>query len=681
MLGQGQTIKDFQHRFPWLFYSICLVIFMLALRLVYLQVLKGNFYRRFSEQNSLRKEKLPGPRGLIFDRNYKLMVDNRLQMDVTVTPQFVKDPVAVITRLAEMGGESAERLLARYNEKTRAAPKFQPVSLIENAPWPLIVKIESFKEGLSGVEVEPRIRRTYLQEQIGAHLFGYIGEVGKEELEKYNKNGTEYELGDWIGKFGLERRWEKYLRGNDGVRFVVVNAHGHRLQNNTPDTSVPGSLKRNLPPQPGNNLVLTIDADLQEAAAKALQGKMGTVVALDPRTGEVLAMVSQPSFNPTEMTNKASELWQGFMRNKWGPLRNKAIQDHYPPGSTFKVMTAIAGLEAGVIDENTVVNCTGAMKFGNRTYHCHKTHGPVNLFGAIKGSCDIYFYQLAIKLGVDPISKTAMEFGFGRKSGIELFNEVPGLMPTEAWKMKALKQPWTPGENLSEGIGQGYNLVTPIQLANAYSTMINGGNLYRPYVVSRIENQQGEVVARYGPEVMATRRTNPKYIDMVKAGMFAVANDPHGTAFRAVHMKENLISGKTGTVQMTSQTKEELKRPCLTKPFEHRDHGWFAGFAPRENPEIVVVVFGLHECSGSGGAAPVARVVFDKWWEKKQAESALHGPQPLSAEQAAPKVPRTKTARSAVSVPQSAPLPSKPEIMESSGTLDPDAPTESSNTE
>ena len=630
MLGQGQTIKDFQHRFPWLFYSICFVFAMIAMRLVYLQVYRGSFYREFSDKNSLRKEKVPGPRGLVFDRNYSLLVDNRLQLDVTVTPQFVRDPQGLMAHLSAISGEPADRLLNRYLDKTRGAPKFQPVTILENADWPTLVKIESSKTSLPGVEVETRIRRTYLSREVGAQLFGYLSEVTKKDLEQSTKKGqASYELGDWIGRAGIERKWEKYLKGTDGVRFVVVNAHGHRLGQGAQE-NVPGSLKRDIEPQSGDNLVLTIDSDLQEAAAKGMKGKMGGVVAMDPRTGEVLAMISQPSFDPTEMTSKGAELWQSFVRNKWGPMRNKTLMDHFPPGSIFKPFTALAGLDAGVIDEHTTVNCTGGLRFGNRVYHCHKTHGYVDLHRAISGSCDVYFYQLATRLGVDPISRMATKFGFGRKTGVELLNETSGLMPTEAWKLEAMKEAWQPGESLSTAIGQGYDLVTPLQVANAYSAMINGGNLYRPYVVSRVEGQDGHVIQRYNPEILDTYRVNPKHLEIIKQGLFDVANDPHGTAYRFVHTKEELISGKTGTVQIATQTKEELKRSCLGRPFDKRDHAWFVGYAPRENPEIVVAVFGMHDCAGSSGAGPVAKVIFDKWWEKKQAEAALKGPQPAA---------------------------------------------------
>jgi penicillin-binding protein 2 len=390
------------------------------------------------------------------------------------------------------------------------------------------------------------------------------------------------------------------------------------------------SLKKEVEPSAGNNLVLTLDADLQKAAAEALQGKMGAVIALDPRTGEVLVMHSQPGFDPTEMTSKGPDLWQSFMKSTWGPLRNKTLQDHYPAGSTFKIFTAIAGLENHVIDESTTINCPGSLRFGNRVYHCHKKegHGAVNLRSAIYFSCDVYFYQLAMRLGVDPISKVGMDFGFGRRTGVELFHEAPGLMPTESWKNQTFGQVWTPGESLSAAIGQGANLVTPLQLANAYSTLINGGNLYRPYVVSRIENERGEVLARYSPELLGTHRLDPKYLEPIKDALWDVSNRPGATAYSSTHTPEKLISGKTGTVQVISMSKDELYRPCDQHPFEKRHHGWFVGYAPKDNPEIVIAVLGIHACSGSKGAAPVAKKIFDAWWAKKRAIEALKGPLP-----------------------------------------------------
>jgi len=633
VLGQGEAIKEYQHRFPILFAILCGLFCLLGLRLAYLQIYRGSFYYRFSQVNSLRKEKLPGPRGQIFDRDGQLLVDNRLQLDVTVTPQFVRDPKPVLAKLAEIVDEPADRLLQAYLEKTKGAPKFQPITVLQNIPWETVVRIESSKTVLSGVDLESRIRRTYLQGAIGSHILGYLSEVTKRDLENSKQLGGSYSVGDWIGRFGLERKWETYLRGEDGVRFVVVDAHGHRLKGGSgSDSALVKSIEQNVEPKPGFNLSLTLDAELQATAAEAMKGQLGGVVALDPRTGEVLAMLSQPSFDPTEMALKGPELWTSFVKNPYGPLRNKTVQDHFSAGSTFKPFTALAALEAGVVTPNTTVNCPGFYRFGNRIYSCHKKagHGSVNLMESIRSSCDVYFYHVAARLGIDPISKMASYFGLGRKTGIDLFHEVGGLMPTEEWKQQTYNQPWNPGETLSAAIGQSYNLITPLQLAVAYSTLVNGGNLYRPYVLSKIETLEGDIVRRVSPELVSNHKINPSHLAAVKQGLFDVVNAPHGTALVYTKSKLVEISGKSGTVQVFNYANREeaFRLKCETLPFERRNHAWFVGYAPRENPEIVVAVFGMHQCAGSREAGPVVKAVIEKYWEKTHGKL---GPQPASA--------------------------------------------------
>jgi len=621
MLGQGEAIKEFQPRFPILMIVITVIFCLLGLRMFFLQIIRGEFYRTFSEQQSLRKEKIPGPRGQIFDRNNHLLVDNRLQLDIAITPQFVKSPAEVIGALAAIIKEDPKKLLEKYKARVAGAFKFQPVVLVENASWEAVVKIESNRSHLSGVEIEQRIRRTYLNEKVGSHVFGYLSEVTKKEIASQRAKGVlqNYEQGDWIGRSGLEKSWENYLRGNDGARFVEVDAHGHRITDSR-QRALLRELPGNIDPVPGKTLYLTLDEELQMTAAEAMLGKMGAAVALDPRTGEVLAMLSNPGFDPTELVTRGPELWTSIINNPYEPLRNKAIQDHYPSGSTFKIFTALAALESNVVSESSTVNCSGSFRFGSRVFNCHKKegHGPVNLHSAIAGSCDVYFYQIAAKLGIDSISNMAKRFGFGQKTGIELGNELTGLMPTEEWKKKRYNQPWSPGETLSAAIGQGANLVTPLQLAVAYATLINGGNLYRPYIVSRVEDLNGEIVESFGPKLQGTVKINQKDLAVIKAAMNDVANAPGGTAQAILKTPEKLISGKSGTAQVMSFTKEELFKPCINLPFEKRHHAWFVGYAPQENPEIVVAVLGLHECGGSRNAAPVVKAVIEKYFQRKK---------------------------------------------------------------
>jgi penicillin-binding protein 2 len=363
-----------------------------------------------------------------------------------------------------------------------------------------------------------------------------------------------------------------------------------------------------------------------------MKGRMGAVVAMDPRTGEILAMHSLPGFDPTEMTSRGQELWKSFIKSNYGPLRNKTIQDHFPAGSTFKVFTSLAALEAGVITPQTTYNCPGYFKFGKRIYSCHlkSGHGNVNLHDAIRGSCDVYFYNVATRLSIDVISKMANLFGLGKRSGIALFNEAPGLMPTESWKQETFREVWQAGETLSASIGQGYNLVTPIQLAEAYSTLVNGGNLYRPYVVSRVERMDGTVVRSFSPELLANTKVNQNYVEDIKDALQSVINDPRGTAYKVARSKEIEIGGKSGTAQVISLSRDDLFKPCRNLPFEKRHHAWFVGYAPKKDPEIVVAVLGMHECGGGVSSGPVVKTIIEKWWEKKKAREALKGPQPAT---------------------------------------------------
>lgn len=633
MLGQGETIKDFQHRFPILFGVLVGLFGLMLLRLGFLQIYRGQEYRMFSERNSLRQEKLPGPRGLILDRDGRVLVDNRLRLNITVTPQYVSNMNEVLGRISELSGEPFERLRDRYRSRVTTAFKFQPVSVVDHAPWPLVVQVESKRHELPGVEVEPAIRRHYLHKQVGAHVYGYLSEVTRKDLESERAKRLGFSLGDWVGTAGLERVFDEYLRGQNGVRYVEVDAHGHRVDRSEEGRSILRHLPADIPPKPGHNLLLTIDERLQLVAAEAMKGMLGGTVAIDPRTGEVLAMISAPTFDPTELSEKRNELWASINNNPFRPLVNKNISDHYPSGSTFKVFTALAALEEKIIDQKTTVFCPGSFRFGRRVYHCHKEagHGHVDLLESLRGSCDVFFYSIASKMGIDPISRMASLFGLGRETQIELDREVPGLMPTEGWKLKALKEEWTPGETLSASIGQGYNLVTPLQMAVSYATLVNGGNLYKPYLVSGIESVDGKAVKRFSPELLSNHKVNAEFLTVVKEAMAQVVNHPNGTAYHFARSPNVTISGKSGTAQVVSMTKEELFSPCDSLPLERRHHAWFVGFAPRDNPEIVVSVLGLHECGGSRRASPVVKSVIEEWYKNKKLKEALQGPSPANA--------------------------------------------------
>ena len=619
-LGQEEQLREFQDRFKFLYAALFIGVGVLTVRLVDLQILRGDQMRQFSEENRIKRVKIPAPRGMIFDRNRRLLIDNHPAFDLEIIPQYLKESkreaqvIRMISILLKMKEEDIRKTLKR----ARGQPSFIPVKIKTDLSRDEVAEIESWKISMPGVQVSEEIKRTNIYEDVGSHLLGYIGEVSQSELPVLNKEQSDrYKLGDSVGKFGLEQRMEDTLRGIDGEKLVEVDALGRTKLSSRSGRMLDGLPEK--PPIPGKNTVLTVDQDLQQAAVEAFGEKVGSLVAIDPRNGEILAMISRPSFNPTEFSRGIpAELWSKLLANESKPLGDKTIQDHYPPGSTFKVVTAIAGLEEKVIDENTRFHCSGKLPFGGRIFHCHKKegHGDVNVVGALTGSCDIFFYKVAQRLkSVDDIAKWATHMGLGRKTGVNLSREVPGLVPTEAWKMKRFKQPWSAGESLSVAIGQGYVLVNALQLANLYASIGNGGTLYQPHLIRSIESNDGQVEQEIAGEVADRAELSPKTRDLIMQGLWGVVNAPGGTAVSQRLPGMDFV-GKTGTVQLMRIAEDKIYQKCDSMPFKDRHHGVFAGFAPAKNPVIAVAVIAEHGCSGSRGAAPIARAVVKKYLEK-----------------------------------------------------------------
>lgn len=618
-LGQEEQIREFQDRFRYLYAAVFIGIGLLTSRLVYLQIFQGEKMRYYSEENRIKRVKVTAPRGMIFDRNRTLLIDNRPAFDVEIIPQYLRESKQtrpVVARLAKLIHMSEAEILGVL-EKAKFQPSFMPVKIKTDLTRDEVAEIETWKIEMPGVEVREEIKRTNVYGEIASHLLGYIGEVNTGELPSLNKNGAKYKVGDNVGKFGLEQRMEDIVRGIDGEELKEVDALG-RIKLEKGKGRVLGD-NQNKPAVPGKNLILTIDQDLQLAANKAFGDKIGSVVAIDPRNGQILAMLSRPSFDPTEFSRGISPvLWNKLLTNPNHPLRDKTIQDHYPPGSTFKIVTAIAGLQEGVIDEKTTIHCTGSIRVGNRVYHCHAKHGhgAVNVVSAITRSCDVFFYRVAQKLkSVDDISKWAVHLGLGKKTSINLAREVAGLMPTEAWKQKRYNQPWNPGETLSVAIGQSYVLVTALQLANMYAAIGNGGHLYRPYLVKEIESYEGQVIQEFKPELFDRTELSPNVIELVKQGLWGVINSPQGTAF-AQRLPGMDFVGKTGTVQVIRLSADKIYQRCENMRFQDRHNAMFVGFAPLKDPVIAVAVIGEHACHGSSGAAPIARSMIKTYLEK-----------------------------------------------------------------
>ena len=618
-LGQEQQIREFQDRFKYLYAALFLGFGLIASRLVYLQILKGDSMRQYSEENRIKRVKVTAPRGMIFDRTRRLLIDNRPDFDLEIIPQYLresKQEKKVIERLAKIL-KVQEQEIYEILTKARGQPSFMPVKIKTDLTRDEVAQIEIRKLDMPGVEVREEIKRTNIFGEIAAHLLGYIGEVNSSELPILNKTTVRYRLGDNIGRFGLEQRLEEHLRGIDGEEIKEVDALGRvkldrrksRVLQTTPDKEA----------IPGKNLILTIDQDLQQAAADAFGDKIGSVVAIDPRNGEILTMLSRPSFDPTTFSRGIPlKIWNKLLNNENHPLRDKTVQDHYPPGSTFKVVTAIAALEEGVIDENTKFHCPGKIKIGNRVYHCHNKHGhgEVNIVRAITQSCDVFFYRVALKLNsVDDIAKWAKVLGLGRKTGINLAGEVSGLIPTMEWKRKRFNLPWNTGETATVAIGQSFVLTTVLQLANLYAALGNNGILYRPYIVKRIESSDGQVIKEFSPEILSKVGLAPKTVDLIKQGLWGVINSPFGTAYRQRLPGMDFV-GKTGTSQVVRIAADKIYSKCESMKFKDRNNAMFVGFAPLKNPTIAVAVVGEHACHGGTGAAPVARAVIKKYLEK-----------------------------------------------------------------
>ena len=585
-----------------LLYLVLAVAFLtLISRLVFLQLVQGERYTFLSENNRIRIKRVPGTRGMIFDRQGQLLVDSRPSFDLIFVPEDSESPEATLRLLARYLRRDEGEILKTFEEnKSRAA--FDELVIGRDIEWSEIVAVEAHQLDLPGVSLRARPRRSYVDGPMAAHVLGYLGEINQKQLKILKEQG--YVIGDEIGQYGLERRWEELLRGQSGGQQVEVDALGRRVRVLHEVTDVPGY-----------TVHLTLDRQLQETAYEALKGKQGTIVALDVRNGAILVLASTPAFDPNAFARGIkSEEWSGLIKDQLRPLSNRAIQGQYPPGSTFKIIMSIAGLEEGVIQPESSIQDPGFYTFGNRSFRDWKKggHGTVNLHKAIVESCDTYFYQLGPKLGVDRIAKWARAFGLGEKTGVVLDDEKGGTIPDTEWKRKRFRQPWFPGETVSVAIGQGYVTVTPLQLANMMAAVANGGKLYRPYLVNKVESVDGATVREYGPELIRSIELKPDTLKRVHEALADVVNGAGGTG-GAARSQLLTIAGKTGTAQVVEMKGGYVKTEQLT--YFNRDHAWFVSYAPVDNPQIAIAVLVEHGGHGGDAAAPMAKKVFEKFIE------------------------------------------------------------------
>jgi len=558
---------------------------VLLLRLIYLQVIRGEEYRLLSLNNRIRLQSIDPPRGLIYDRNGYVLVENRPSFDVHITLKDARPVEDTINKLAEHLNVPAEELFLKISGSTLAS-------------------IEAHKYDLPGIAVNVKLRRHYLNIQDAVHLIGYLSEINAPELTSGKYPGRR--RGDLIGKFGAEKAFENFLQGERGGRQVEVNANGRVVR-----------ILTTVAAKPGQNIHLTIDYRLQKKAESLLQGVAGAAVAIEPSSGRILALASSPSFDQNYFVSGMShEQWDSLISNPFRPMENKAIQGEYPPGSTYKIITALAGLEEGVIDENTEVFCPGHYRFGNRIYRCWKKggHGRVRLIKALEESCDVYFYQVGAELGVDRLAWYAKAAGLGSPTGIELDKEARGLIPTAAWKQKRTGIAWQRGETLSVAIGQGFNLTTPIQMAGMMAAVANGGTRYKPLILESIKTADGRLIYQTEPRVVGKMPVSQRTLELVRQGLWAVVNGESGTA-RGSRLADIAISGKTGTSQVISRKKDDTRSEEEMPP-HLRPHAWFVAYAPSEAPKIAVAVVIENGEHGSSAAAPIAREMIKAFLRK-----------------------------------------------------------------
>jgi len=582
--------------------SICIIIFfsILFFRLVYLQIIKGEQFRLLSEKNSVRLKTINPSRGLIFDRNKRLLVDNRPFFNLKIIREDAGDVKQTVRKISELTQIPFDEMMGNIDRaKSRAI--YKPVTLKNRISRDQLAVIEAHQFDLPGIQVDIEPARYYIYKKTAAHLLGYLGEINHNELRsgKY----PDIRAGDSIGKYGIEKKFQKYLQGERGGKQIEVDASGRIIK-------VLGTIE----PKAGSDLHLTLDLQLQQTAEKMLENKRGAVVAVDPANGDILVMASNPSFDQNDFIGGISKKkWALLTSNPGKPMINKAIQAVYPPASTYKVVTSLAGLEEKHIDTSTRVFCPGFLKYGNRKYRCWKKHGhgSVNIFDGLEQSCDVYYYQAGVQIGVDTLAQYATGCGFGIKTGIMLDNEKKGLIPTSAWKRKRFNERWHGGETLSIAIGQGFNLVTPLQMAVFIAAVGNGGTLYRPRIVKEIVDNGGKIMKAVSPEIKGGLPVSRRNLKIIKEALFKVVQGTRGTA-RNIRLKNIDIAGKTGTAQVFSfKNGETIKSEDLE--YALRDHAWFVSYAPAENPVIAVSVMIEHGEHGSNSAAPIAGALIKQY--------------------------------------------------------------------
>jgi penicillin-binding protein 2 len=595
---QHEDFRNLQRRLLYLRTGLLLCLLLLSARLWYLQVVKGTYYRELAEQNRVRTVDLKPARGLIFDRHGELLANNVPSFNLYLTLEDIRDREGLAAALEELIGLPRAETMKRLVQQAKS---YLPILLKSGLTLREAAILEGRRLELTGLRVQAESQRNYVHGPLGSHLLGYVGEVSPEQQEEPDFEGLVQ--GSIVGKAGVEKTYDRMLRGKPGEKTIEVDARGNELKT----VAV-------VEQTPGEDLYLSLDLRLQRSAESLLGAETGAIVALDTRNGDVLVMASSPTYDPNVLSRGlTAALWEQIASDTRHPLTNRALQGQYPPGSTFKIMVASAALESDKWSADTKVRCTGVFPFsGSHVFKDWKRdgHGVMDMHHALVHSCDVYFYNVGHRLGIDTIAETARLFGLGEPTGVDLPSERVGIIPSTEWKQSVRKEQWYPGETISASIGQGFITVTPLQMAVAIGAVSNGGTLFRPRLARAVRERATGRLQEFPSVERGPMPLQESTFHLLQDALREVVL--HGTGGRA-RSKFVSIAGKTGTAQTVRARPGQTGTNEEAIPKQFRDHAWFVAYAPAEDPKIAVAV--LIENTGHGGkyAAPIAKTLIEEY--------------------------------------------------------------------
>ncbi|HJK99515.1 MAG TPA: penicillin-binding protein 2 [Polyangiaceae bacterium LLY-WYZ-14_1] len=612
ILSPRREVGEFRKRYKWMALVVLVVFGGLGVRAFQLQVAEVDRWKRTARENITKTITLPATRGLIRDADGRIVAANRPAYDVYITPQRfdVERDLPALVAFLGLSLEEQERLRERV-ASIEGRRRSHQIPMIRNLDRDQLAALETHANDLRGVDVIATPVRTYPYGRLGAHAVGYLNEVNADDLER--RRGQGYRAGDRLGRTGVEHSWEAYLRGRRGYDRVLVDVRGRR-QDIALEDQVPGFKAGRREPEPGRDLGLTLDMELMETIDRAFRGHpSGGAVVVEIDTGRVRALFSKPSYDPQEMTGRLSpERFRELRDDPFRPLIDKTVYESYFPGSTFKPVTALAALAEDLVDPHFSVDCPGFYEVGNRKFRCNQVHRTVDIVPALSRSCNVYFWQVAERVGLDRLARWAKDLGLGTPTGLGLNSEASGFIPTRDWYRRRFGERFRLGFTLNASIGQGNVRTTLLQLAMTYAALANGGKLHAPLLVEEVRAPGGRVLQRFEPRLRRRLDVDPKDLRLILDGLYGVVNDPTGTAWDARIKGGVEIAGKTATAQLGRRTPKPGEDPARSW-YLNRDHAWFVGYAPFDNPEVVAVVLVEHGGAGGKAAAPIAIQILQEY--------------------------------------------------------------------